>query len=461
MTDLHVQWQYSLEELAHAVGGTPPAASGRIQGVSTDTRHIAPGQGFFALQGEHFDANRFLGEAFDKGAAAVVASAAHEGGPCVVVKDALAALQGFAAFHRERHSIPLFALTGSCGKTMTKDLIAALLGTQYNVVKTQGNLNNEIGCPLSLLRMDATTDIAVIEMGANHAGEIARLCELARPAESAITMVAPAHLEGFGSIENVARAKGEIVAALPPEGTFYVNMDDPRCVRLAEDFVGKKIRYGREGDVVLKACQDDGPGSLLLTIEPVGELRLPLWCRAHISNVLLAIAVGLSHGITAFEAPLCAALRTSTRFKRLRIGPLEIIDDSYNANPASVAAALEALGACPGNGARMAVLGEMLELGETAPELHRQVGMRAGEAGVTHLYARGPHAQEMAAGAREAGVAQVAVYDEHDTIADAICAEAGAEDWLVVKGSRGMAMERVLVLLQDRYEAKTQDSIGN
>src|SRR5690606_11767586 len=209
-----------------------PGRAVTFEAVSTDTRTLAPGQVFFALSGENFDGNRFVGEAFAKGAAAAVVREAAGDGPCLVVPDPLKALQAFAAYHRNRYPIPLFALTGSCGKTGVKDLTAAVLGSRWNVVKTPGNLNNDIGCPLSLLRIDEKTDMAVIEMGANHAGEIAELCRIARPTESAITLVAPAHLEGFGTVENVARAKAEIVEGLPGDGTFYVNADNPWCVKI-------------------------------------------------------------------------------------------------------------------------------------------------------------------------------------------------------------------------------------
>ena len=331
-------------------------------------------------------------------------------------------------------------------------MIAAVLGTRWHVVKTQGNLNNEIGCPLSLLRIDEEADVAVIEMGANHAGEIARLCELARPTESAITMVGPAHLEGFGSVENVAKAKAEIVACLPRNGTFYVNADNEWCVRIAETFAGKTVLFGRRGDVALKECAFDASGMLCLRVEPVGELRLPLACRAHAGNVLLAIAVGLQHGVTAFQEPLFEACEAMARFKIAQAGPLEIIDDSYNANPSSVAAALEALMERPGTGKRLAALGEMLELGEAAGDLHHKSGRLAGELGVTHLFALGPHAHDTVAGAKASGVPHAEAMDECATIAKTLHALARPGDVLLVKGSRGMRMERVIEALRKRMK---------
>ena len=407
------------------------------------------------MSGENFDGNRFVSGAFAKGACAAVTRVPPTDGvgplgPCIVVDDPLEALQAFAAYHRRRYAVPVVALTGSCGKTMAKDVTAALLASRYRVVKTQGNLNNAIGCPLSLLEIGDETEIAVIEMGANHAGEIAAMCDVARPTDSAITMVAPAHLEGFGTIERVAEAKAEIVEALPAEGTFYVNNDDPWCRRAAERHAGRTVSFGREGDVALKECRVDESGEMQLTIEPVGTLRLPLVCEAHATNVLLAVAVGIEHGITDVEAPLRAAVPGLSRFRLLQIGQIEIIDDTYNANPASMAAALDTLARRPVQGARIAALGEMLELGAAAGELHRQVGTQAGEAGVTHLYARGPHGGEMSEAARAAGVAHAAVIEDHDAIAEVIRTVAVPGSCLLVKGSRGMAMERVIEALQRR-----------
>ncbi|HOV73074.1 MAG TPA: UDP-N-acetylmuramoyl-tripeptide--D-alanyl-D-alanine ligase [Candidatus Hydrogenedentes bacterium] len=444
-------WSYTLRQLAEAIGSDTNRGDVTFRRASTDTRTLMPGDVFFALRGEHFDGNRFVRDAFMKGAAGAVTTETSEYGPCLVVRDPLEALQRFASFHRRHFDIPLFALTGSCGKTTAKDMTARLLATRYRVVKTQGNLNNEIGCPQSLLQMDAETDMAVIEMGANHPGEIARLCELARPTESAITMIAPAHLEGFGSIENVAKAKAEIVGGLSPGGVFYVNVDDPRCVRIAESFSGEKIRFGQSGDVVLESCEITGPGEMRLCIHPVGALRLPLACRAHAVNVLLAVAVALRHGVTEFEGPLREAAAATSRFRLLPLGPLTIMDDSYNANPASMSAALQALAEWPTPGARFAVLGEMLELGETATALHAEIGERAAALRTDHLFALGPHAHDMIHAARAAGMAHAEVFDDPNDIADAIRMLARPGDVCLVKGSRGMRMERVIEALRERY----------
>jgi UDP-N-acetylmuramoyl-tripeptide--D-alanyl-D-alanine ligase len=444
-------WSYALNDLAHILGAAPEYGDKTFSSVSTDTRALRPGDVFFALSGPNFDGNAFVAEAFAKGASAVVASVPNENGDCVIVDDPLKALQTFAARHRDRQRCRVFALTGSCGKTSTKDLVSELLATRFNVVKTRGNLNNEIGCPLSLLQIDDRTDIAVIEMGANHPGEIAGLCSLAKPSESAITMIAPAHLEGFGSIENVAKAKGEIVEGTDPHGTFYVNTDDPWCVHIAESFPGRKVRFGSSGDVTLDSLRVIGPCEMEMHVSPIGMLRLPLACRAHARNVLLAVAVGLEHGVDAFEEPLRRASLSLSRFKVKTVGPLTVIDDTYNANPASMAASLEALADWPGSGAKIAALGEMLELGAHAAKLHRDIGVKAGRLGISALFARGQHACDMIEGARAENIPFAEMIDAPQDLACSIKRMANPGDVLLVKGSRGMRMELVIEALQELY----------
>ncbi|HIJ74541.1 MAG TPA: UDP-N-acetylmuramoyl-tripeptide--D-alanyl-D-alanine ligase [Candidatus Hydrogenedentes bacterium] len=444
-------WRYTLPELAGIIEAGRPSVNTPFTAVSTDTRTLEPGDVFIALTGNRFDGNEFVAEAFRKGACAAVTTKPNASGPCLIVPDTLRALQAFAARHRNRYRIPVIAITGSCGKTSTKDMAAAVLATKYTVVKTRGNLNNEIGCPLSLLQIDDETDLAIIEMGANHPGEIARLCELARPTEGAIIMVAPAHLEGFGTIENVAKAKAELVDALPRDGIFYANADDEWCVRIADSFPGTTVRFGRSGDIMLNSLSYDSAGQMCVDIDRVGKLKLPLYCPAHVTNVLLAVAIGLHHRVTAFEQPLREACAALDRFRLTHVGPLEVIDDTYNANPSSMAAALDALAARPGSGARIAALGEMLELGDAAADLHREVGARAGGAGVRCLFARGPHACDTIAGAIAAKVPHAEEIEDHDAMARAIREIARPGDVLLVKGSRATQMERVIEELRRLY----------
>lgn len=445
-------WRYTLNELATWLNADPGShGEVTVTGVSTDTRTIEPGAMFVALEGPNFDAEDFVASAFAQGASAAICRRPHVEGPCLVVSNPLEALQQWARRHRMAHDIPIFAVTGSCGKTTSKDMTAALLESRYNVIKTKGNLNNDIGCPLSLLRIDRDTDFAVIEMGANHVGEIAQLCTIARPTESAVTLVAPSHLEGFGSIEAIAKAKSEIVDGLDADGCFYKNMDSPWCRAMGENFRGDVVRFGLEGDVVLKSQSFDTSGEMVLEIDPIGTIRLPLLVPAHATNVLLAVAVGLRHGITEFEAPLRAASGQAARFKVRAVGPWELLDDTYNANPASMGAALEALAARPTAGKRIAVLGEMLELGEDSARLHREVGTVAAQQGIDIVFACGAHACDIIAGARDAGIPQAEAFNSHEAIADALVFAASSGDSILLKGSRGMRMERVAEFLERRF----------
>ena len=452
-----MNWDYSVDRLAAVFEAQRPGDMSRITGVSTDTRTLREGDVFFALKGENFDANDFLDQAFDKGAVAAVAQRHCIGGVVIQVPDSLAALQQFAAHHRARYAIPVIAITGSCGKTTSKDLTAAVLSERYKVIKTRGNLNNEIGGPLTLLQMDATTECVVMEMGANHRGEIERLCAIARPTESAITMIGEAHLEGFGTIEDVASAKAEIMTSLPDNGIFYVNIDDSRCRQISARFQGKKVTYGSGGDVVLRSCAFTNQGRMRLTIDPIGELTLPLYAKGHATNVLLAVAIGLRHDISEFQAPLERACEDSTRFRVLQVGDIEIIDDTYNANPGSIRLALDALSDRNRSGKRIAVLGEMLELGGQSERLHREIGEYAGLRFVDCLFARGEHAASMVDAARGAGVALAEHIEDHAAMAEAVAAHASSGDVVLVKGSRGMHMEKVVESLKSLLEQAPQE----
>lgn len=450
-------WAYTLDQLAHATGGSvvgdADAAGLSFSAVSTDTRKIQPGQVFFALKGENFDAEAFVADALKVGAVAAACTQGEGAGPRVVVHDALQALKDFAAWHRAQMQAHVFGITGSCGKTTTKDLVAALFGSVYPTVKTLGNLNNDIGVPLSLLQLQPETRFAVIEMGANHVGEIRDLCALARPQESAVTLVAPAHLEGFGSIERIAQAKFEIAEGLGADGVFYVNVDNPYTRAMGEQFAGEKVYFGSNGDVAIRNIGFDETGEMLLDLDPVGRLRLPLPVKAHAHNVALAVAVALRHGVTDFEAPLRTACAQAARFKVLQLGPLEVLDDTYNANPASMAAAIEALGLRPTRGKRIAALGEMLELGADAERMHREIGEATARAGCSAVFARGAYADAVADAARAAGVAHAEAIQDHAEIARAVEEIVAPGDVLLLKGSRGMRMEKVLDALRAHYGA--------
>lgn len=443
-------WLYTHSAVLDAIAGEYSGVPFAFHAISTDTRTLQEGDLFFALSGANFDGNDYVEDALGKGACAAVCTRDVVEGRCIIVSDVQRAIQELAAFHRAQYDIPVLGITGSCGKTSSKDLIAAVLETKFSVVKTQGNFNNEIGCPLSILRTDASTDFLVLEMGANHPGEVARLCEIARPTESVITMIAEAHLEGFGTIEDVARAKSEIASGLQAGGRFYVNTDDSRCVEIGTTVSGPCVTFGTGGEVSLRSWEFGDDGDMIIDIDPVGILRLPIYVPAHIQNVLLAVAVGLQHGIEDFETPLRAACLNASRFKVSIRDGYEIIDDTYNANPASMAVAIEALEVRPTTGSRIAVLGGMGELGPDAPELHYKTGTELGKRGINRVLVRGPFAEEVIQGARAAGVEDARIFEGHEEMASALALLIRAGDTLLFKGSRGMTMEKVIEHLAEK-----------
>ncbi len=445
-----MSWKYTLGELAKVVGGKLNGKGDEeFSGISIDTRTIQKGNVFFALPGTKVDGHQFGQEAISKGAVAVVVSK-DVPLPSISVADTLQAIQRFARWHRTNLKAQIFAITGSCGKTTSKELIAAILAKKYKITVSKGNYNNELGCPLSLLQMDEDTDWGVLEMGAGKPGDIAELCAIAYPDESAITTIAPSHLERLGSVDGVAREKANIAKCLPPWGYFYVNTDDPYCVSIANRIFANKIYYGKNGNVVLKSFQQISTESMEADIEPIGKLRLPLCSRSLLSNFLLAIAIALKHGITIEEKTLFDAYQRVGRIKTYQIGHFHIIDDCYNANPISMKSALEFLSFSAPEGFRCAVLGDMLELGEESDKYHYLLGKEAGNLGVDILFVYGNYAKDVEKGAVEAGIKNVFICSSHEEIVDKIIKTLQPETWILVKGSRGMTMEKVIKQLTER-----------
>lgn len=443
-------WKYCLRDLAKVVDGELQGDDHvEFTGVSIDTRTIQPGDVFFALPGTKVDGHQFVQEAIKKGAVAVVVSK-NNNLPSICVEDTLQAIQKFARWHRTNLKSRVFAITGSCGKTTTKELVSAVLAKKYKVISSRGNYNNELGCPLSLLQMDEDTDWGVIEMGAGKVGDIAELCAIAYPEESVITTIAPAHLERLGSLEGIAREKGNIAKCLPPWGYFYVNTDNPYCVSVGKKIIANKIYYGKEGDVKLKSICKTSLEEMEVEIEPIGKLKLPLCSQSLLSNFLLAVAVSLKHQIPIDEKILAEAYYKTGRIKTYQVGHFTIIDDSYNANPASMKSALEYLHLTAVAGYRCAVLGDMLELGDESERYHYLLGKQAGEWGVDVLFLYGNYAQEVQKGALEVGVKLVSICSHHEEIADKIIKMLPPESRILVKGSRGMTMEKVIRYLREK-----------
>ncbi|MBE3581058.1 MAG: UDP-N-acetylmuramoyl-tripeptide--D-alanyl-D-alanine ligase [Thermoanaerobacteraceae bacterium] len=431
-----------------------------IKGVSTDSRRVCGGEVFFALKGERFDGHDYVEEALARGAVAAVVARLPSAvkGPLLKVPDTLEALQALAAYHRQRiFRGELIGVTGSSGKTTTKNLVAQVLEAKFRVCKTPGNLNNEIGLPLTLLQLTPQHQMAVVEMAMRGLGEIAALCRLSRPTVGIITNIGTAHLGRLGSIANIARAKGELVEALPPEGLAVLNGDDPWCRRLAQNTRARVVFYGI-GETAAVQARDikalGREGTEFRAVFPRGEVmvRLPVPGLHNVLNSLAAMATGYCLGVDPEDMALRLASwpRESMRQEFLP-GPRSsyIYNDAYNANPESTAAALEVVAQLPGR--KVAVLGDMLELGDRAPEFHRRIGRAAAEAGVSLLLTVGELAREIARGAREAGMAPDRVFSfSGPREAGAFLARHLAPgDVVLLKGSRAVGMEQVLEVLEE------------
>jgi len=465
---------FTPDELAGATGGrwmgAPPAA---LAGVSTDTRSLQPGNLFVALRGERFDAHDYLAEAAARGAhAAVVAEARSalrqaQGGrpletaglPLLTVPDTLYALGAIARLHRRRFAIPLVAVTGSNGKTTTREMIAAILGTMGPVLRNEGNLNNEVGVPLTLLGLGQAHRFAVIEMGMSHPGEIARLAAIAEPQVGVVTLAAPAHLEGLGSVEAVADAKAELYQGLPADGMAVANADDPRMLKRAEASGRRLLTFSarpeRRGDVVVLEIQSQGADGLRFVLG-IGNRELPVHIPALVgahnaSNAAAAAAAAVALG--ASDREIARGLREARPVgRRLRLetlpSGLRLIDDCYNANPASMSAALRTLSDLAAGGGSAAALGDMLELGAFEAEAHRALGEEAARGGVRRLAAFGPRSRLTAEAARAAGLPAFHTEDIQELIGW-VRAEVAPSDVLLVKGSRGMKLERLVEALKE------------
>ncbi|ANX04239.1 UDP-N-acetylmuramoyl-tripeptide--D-alanyl-D-alanine ligase [Immundisolibacter cernigliae] len=437
----------SLAQAAVIVGaGSRPA--GDFSGVSTDSRTLRPGELFVALEGPHFDGHDYLPAVAAAGAAGALVRRAHPSLPCLEVADPLTALGQLAAAWRARFDIPVLAVTGSSGKTTVKELLAAALAGLGPVLATHGNRNNHIGVPLTLLELRDTHRAAVVEMGMNHAGEIAHLADLTRPTLGLISNAGPAHLEGLGSVAAVARAKGELIERLPPDAVAVLNADDahfPLWRRLAGN--RQIITFGLDQTADVTAdCRMAADGTDVELRTPSGTVstRLSLLGRHNVQNALAATAAALAAG--ARLADVAAGLRTARPVPG-RLYPLpaqqgaRLIDDSYNANPLSVQAAIAVLAGLPGE--RVLVLGDMGELGADAAALHAQCGAAARAAGIEHLITLGPLSAHAAAAFGAGAVA----CRELAQLVDVAGRLLRPDLTVLVKGSRSAGMERVVQAL--------------
>ena len=448
-----------LSAVASSVNGRLLGADAAFGAVSTDTRSLSPGALFVAIQGARFDGNDYVAAAAERGAVGALVSRRGEVPIAQVeVADTRLAFAAMARTWRGNFAIPVVAVTGSAGKTTVKELIAAILGVSRRICVTEGNLNNDIGVPLILMRLDESHEALVIELGANHAGEIANLGGIVRPTISVITNAGPAHLEGFGSLEGVARAKGELIDSLAADGVAVLNADDAffgDWRRRAGNRRVVSFGFSAAADVHLVGEPEvSGSGSSFAIRMPGSRtigVRLPLLGRANIGNALAAAAAASAAG--ASDEDIQRGLGKAKAVKG-RMNPLRgragatLIDDSYNANPSAARAALDFLAGCKGQ--RILVLGDMLELGAEAEALHAAVGKYA-RGRCDRMTAVGP----LAAAAAEAFGGNAERFATIEAAAPALIERLGPQVTVLVKASRSMGLDRLVALLAEPAEGGT------
>jgi UDP-N-acetylmuramoyl-tripeptide--D-alanyl-D-alanine ligase len=467
----------STGEIAAILGSPTRPAENTVRSYSIDSRAIEPGSLFLAIRGPRFDGHDFVARAFDRGAVAAVveqgffdASPAAARGALIPVTDTVVALQQLAQTVRRKWGGSVIGVTGSTGKTTTKELLAAMLAARLVVHKSAGNLNNHYGVPLTLLALEPTHKVAVVELAMSSPGEIGRLTRIAEPEIGIVTNVAPAHLEFFDSIDSIARGKRELIENLKSPATAVLNQDDPRVRSFAQGFAGRAVTFGfgREAQIRGLEWQDTGRGGGLLRVRgPWAECDFDLHLpgRHNAENLLAALAA-----VSLFDIPSADLQRAVASFRNLPqrgeiiklAGGTVLFNDSYNSNPLAMERMLETLAAWPGAGRRIAVAGEMLELGASSPDLHRAVGRKCAALGIDWLVAVQGDARFFLQGAVEGGISlERTKFFPHSTEAVEFCrAIIQPGDVLLVKGSRGVQMEKIVDALcasnGDRAAASSQ-----
>jgi UDP-N-acetylmuramoyl-tripeptide--D-alanyl-D-alanine ligase len=431
------------------------------QGYSIDSRTVKSGELFFAVRGERMDGHDFVDQALEKGAAAAIVRKDQlarypNNTDLVAVNDPLVALQMLAAAVRRLWGKPLIGVTGSAGKTTTKEAIAHVLSAKFLVLKSEGNFNNHFGLPLMLLKLEPEHDLAVIEMGMSHAGEIAALAKIAQPEIGVVTNVAPVHLEFFDSIADIARAKYELIQCLPANGTAALNADDEHVSKFA--FNGKKIMYGlhSSADVRAENIQSRGIDGSSFDLVMNGQREravLPLVGVHNISNALAAVAVGADRGLTLAE--LAAALGTlapaDKRGQVVQVGNITVINDCYNSNPRALEAMVDSLARTPAT-RRIVVAGEMLELGPAGEEMHRRSGEHMAEKKIDFLVGVRGLARPMVEAAQQSGI-QAVFFSTSEEAGQWLAKETRDGDVVLLKASRGVKLERALESWKSKLSA--------
>ena len=424
----------------------------RVTGWSIDSRTTAPNDLFFAIRGERFDGHAFVKDALRRGAiAAVVSQPVATPGPLLEVQDTLAALQAIASFAREKWGGQIVGVTGSAGKTTTKDIIASLLASRFRTGRNEGNLNNHIGLPLSLLRLPATAEIGVFEMGMNHAGEIRSLAQIAKPQIGVVTNVGYAHVDAFESIEGVAAAKRELIEALPEKGAAVLNADDPRVLAFRDTHKGPSITFGTSEHADVRAVDVAMcPQGAAFTVDRT-RFRTITTGRHAVSNILAALAVARLFGIDFHDltGPVAHITPGKMRGERYDWLGVTILDDCYNSNPEAARSMIDVLRAEPAQ-RRIAVLGEMLELGRMSDDLHGDLGEYVAHSGIDVLIGVRGASRYMVEAARTAGLpANAALFFKDPELAgDFLRTFVRPGDAVLFKGSRGTHVERALATME-------------
>jgi UDP-N-acetylmuramoyl-tripeptide--D-alanyl-D-alanine ligase len=466
-----MQALFTIPEILAATKGAlvQKGASATFCGVSTDSRTCQAGQLFIPLMGERHDGHEYIPGALHRGVSGILMGKhchpgkmdAHLRPPgdvtVIAVGDTLTALGDLARAWRDRFNIPVVGITGSCGKTTTKEMTAAVLSSRFRVLKNTLNLNNLIGLPATLLGLDASHEAAVVEMGMNRFGEIRRLTQICRPTVGALINVHPAHTEGVGDIKGVARAKGELLEALEGDATLIYNADDPRPAALAKDYPGRALGFGLKPGAALRAWGRrvrgwDGQTARVSYQGRSWTLNLKVPGLHQLYNALAASAIGLALDVDPEETarPLAnfQAIHRRSQILTLPSG-VHLLNDCYNANPGSMAMALNTLKELRERNRSAAALGDMLELGNGSVKAHRDLGAAAAAAGVDLLVVYGKFNKETALGAREGGLERVMLVNSLAEGARVLKDYLQAGDWLLVKGSRSMHMEGLVALLAE------------
>ena len=458
---------FTLDQILEATRGTLLAGQKGLsfEGVSTDSRKIQSRNIFIAIAGDNFDGHHFIPAAVKSGAACVIAQnkealdlKALDPSICIVlVDDTVRALGDLAHAYRMRFDIPVIGLTGSSGKTTTKEILASILEGEKRVLKTQGNLNNLIGLPQTLFGLTNQHDIAIVEMGTNTRGEIKRLTQIASPDIGLITNIGPAHLAGFGTIETVRQEKGDLFLNMEPSKTIVVNLDDEAVDALGRQWSGRRVTYSMtaNADVTVGDVRKNGARGMSFSLHAGGEkckVDMKVVGIHSIYNAMAASAAAMAAGCSmeSIRKGLVSFQPVGGRMEIIRLqNGAFVINDAYNANPASVREALLTLKDLKGSHNAFVLLGDMLELGDSASEMHRKIGMLVATTGVTAIFLQGDFAGMTAAGALDGGLTESQVMfikDDEDVMAF-FKKQLRKGDWILIKGSRRMKMDRMVARL--------------